>query len=133
VSAAADVGTTTLEKIKAGTKKRIRRSTEQRILEVDVAAASDSAHTDAAVTWKLLNELLARGWSKAELARRLGYKVPALQISKERVLVKNAYKVKRLHAELIGLPPRKKCKCPEPLTVERDDVELCARCELLAP
>lgn len=135
VSAACDVGNTTLEKIKSGAKTRIRRSTEQKILEVDVEAASDSARIDAGPTWKLLNALLERGWAKAEIARRLGYKVPALQISKKSVLVKNAHKVKVLHAKLIKLPPqsRKKCRCPKPLELERDGVEFCVRCEKQIP
>lgn len=135
VGAAADVGDTTLSKIIAGTKKQIRCSTEKRILEVDVGAAADAARTDAGPTWKLLNQLLKRGWSKAELARRLGYKRAALQFNKRSVLVKTAHQVKLLHAELIKLPPPSgvTCKCTQEVTVERDGIELCALCERPRP
>jgi len=134
VSAAADVGDTTLQKIITGKKTHIRRSTEKHILEVTAEAASDAARVDAGPPWRLLNQLIEQGWSKAELARRLGYKTPALQVSKTSVLVKTAHKVKLLHAKLIKQTPSgMKCKCVEPLELERDGIELCARCELPIP
>lgn len=132
VGAACDVGETTLERIKNGTKTQIRRSTEAKILSVDAQAMADSVPVDAGPTWKLLNELIDKGWPKAELARRLGYKVPALQVGKKQVLLKTAHKVKLLHTQLIELAPprpRRWCHCRKPLPIPRDDGKLCAKCE----
>lgn len=58
----------------------------------------------AGPTWRLLDELVARGWSKSELARRLGLGSPALQFSRDRVRASTARAVEALHAELVQIP-----------------------------
>ncbi|HYW57711.1 MAG TPA: hypothetical protein VE934_12165 [Polaromonas sp.] len=100
VSDVADVSDTVLADIIAGRKTRIRARTERAILAVTPAAAADHALVPAKPTWKLLRELIKDGWSKAELARQMGYTVPALQLSRKQVTVRNAYDVQQLHARL---------------------------------
>lgn len=52
--------------------KRIRPATVERILAVMPHHAAGAQKVPAAYTWRLLDDLIAQGWSKAELARRLG-------------------------------------------------------------
>lgn len=94
------VADTVLVDIISGRKTNIRARTERSILAVTVEAAADHALVPAAETWKLIDELIADGYSKAELARQLGYKRPALQLNREQVTVRNAYDVKVLHEKL---------------------------------
>jgi hypothetical protein len=106
VSDAAGVSVTIVAKIAAGTRKKIRARTEKSILAVTVAAAADGALVDAGPTWKLLDDLLSCGYSKAQLARELGYKVPALQFKRTQCTVRNAYEVQQLHARLRCVPAK---------------------------
>lgn len=89
--------------------KRIRSATAEKILAVMPRAAAGAQRIPAGPTWKLLDELVARGWSRSELSRRLGCATPALQISHTRVLASTARRVEALYAELIQVPviPRK--------------------------
>jgi hypothetical protein len=102
VGAACDVADTVLAEIIAGRKANIRASTERAILAVTADAAGDRALVSANPTWKMLDQLLKDGYTKSELARRLGSKskTPALQLDKDFVTVRNAYLVERLFDEL---------------------------------
>ncbi len=44
------------------------------------------------------------GYTKAHLARELGYQVPALQLRRDRVTARNAYDVQQLHQRLRRVP-----------------------------
>lgn len=100
VGAACDVADTTLSAIISGDKTRIRARTERAILAVTVAAVADRALIPAGPTWKLLDELIASGYSKSALARELGYKTRALQLNRHQVTARNAADVERLHRRL---------------------------------
>lgn len=100
VGDACDISDTALADIIAGRKTRIRARTERAILGVTAAAAADRALIPAGPTWALLDELIADGYNKAELARALGYRTPALQISRRQVTVRTAADVARLHGRL---------------------------------
>lgn len=84
--------------------KRVRPATAHKITAVMPQHATGAQRVPAAPTWRLLNELIALGWSRAELARRLGHQGPGLQINKRRVLASTARQVEQLHAPL-GHPP----------------------------
>ncbi|MES1977332.1 MAG: hypothetical protein V4451_04805 [Pseudomonadota bacterium] len=114
----ADVGDTVLMDIISGRKKQIRARTERKILAVTAAAASDGALIPAKPSWKLLNELIHDGWPKAELARQLGYKAPALQFRKTQITVRNAYDVEQLHAKLRSCSARGTLKLLDDLQAE---------------
>jgi hypothetical protein len=94
------VANTLLVDIIAGRKGNIRARTERAILAVTDAAAADHALIAAGPTWGLIDELIAGGYSKAELAQHLGYKTRALQFNRDWVTVRNAYDVQRMHALL---------------------------------
>lgn len=96
----AGVADSVLTAIIAGTKQRIRARTEKAVLAVTKLAAADRAYIDAAPTWRLLEELIADGYSKTRLARELGYSTHALQLKRTRVTARNAYEVERLYARL---------------------------------
>lgn len=89
--------------------KGIRPETSRRILAVMPWAAAGRQRVPAAHTWRLLNDLVARGWTKSELARRLGRQTRALQLGDQYVLGSTARAVEQLHAELITqpAPPRR--------------------------
>lgn len=89
--------------IRDGKRKKCRKSTQARILEVTEDAYGDAHLVDAEPTQKKLRELLDRGYTKIELARRLGSKaqVPALQLLKRKlVTARNAMKVEKLYKRL---------------------------------
>ena len=95
-----------LVEVIAGRKTNIRARTERAILAVTEQAAADRAYIDGASTWRMLDELLADGYSKATLARELGYQRPALQLRRDRVTARNAYEVARMYARLRFCPAR---------------------------
>jgi hypothetical protein len=84
-----------------GPSKRIRPATAEKILAVMPAMAGGGQKVPAGATWRLLDELIARGWSRSEIARRLGAQSPALQLSRVRVRASTARAVELLHADLI--------------------------------
>lgn len=100
LAAAAQVGKTIVQEVRLGQRLRIREETSRRILSVTEAALTGGARVDGGPTWKLLNELIAKGYTKAHLARWLGSKTPALQIRKEKVDLATAKAVELLHYEL---------------------------------
>ncbi len=102
VAAASDVAETVISEIRSGRKARIRARTERRILAVTKTCASDHALVSARRTWKLLNELIAEGFTRTDLAARLGSSArhPALQIKHDFVLARTAHRVEVLHRQL---------------------------------
>jgi hypothetical protein len=89
--------------------KRIRPATAEKVLAVMPAMAAGGQKVPAGATWRLLDDLIGRGWSRAELARRLGTKGPGLQVRHTMVRASTARAVELLHAELVQMPviPRK--------------------------
>jgi hypothetical protein len=76
--------------------KRIRRSTEQRILAVTPADAAAGSKIDAAPTWVLIDEMVAAGAAKIEIAAAIGQAGP-LQLARTTVTARNARAVAELH------------------------------------
>ncbi len=98
---ASDVGATIIMEIRSGRKNRIRKQTETRILGVTAEAVSGGALVSASRTLRLINRLLeTEGFTKAEIARRLGYTTPKLQIRGEFVRASTAAAVERLYRRL---------------------------------
>lgn len=98
VADAASVARSIIAKILRGERLQIRASTEQRILACDSGARADGALVYSAGTWKLIDELLARGYSKAQLARWLGRMTPSLQLNRPgKITARNASAVERMY------------------------------------
>lgn len=100
VQAASDVCMTVLTDIRTGKKKQIRARTERRILAVTPAMVSDRALVKPGRTHQLIEQLVEEGFTKTELARRLGYRNQALQFRKHRMTARNVARVERLHRSL---------------------------------
>lgn len=115
-----------------GPSKRIRPDTEAKILAVTPADVADGGRVDAAPTWAIVEQLLARGWTKMGIAVAIGQKGPGLQLSRRSVSGANARAVRSLLDQPI--PERRDSHgnvrtLPEPEPVElpmgaRDDIDL---------
>lgn len=97
IADASGLSRTIINDIKIGRARNIRARTERRIVAVDESARSDHSLVDAPPTWKLLDELIARGYSQAWLALKLGYKTQRLQFGRQRITAISASRVERLH------------------------------------
>jgi len=104
VSEQSGIGRTALAQIINGRTKRARAETIAKILAVGTHVRAPGALVDATRTWELIEDMLRYGYTKGDLARRLGseYEKPALQIQRDVVLQSTADKVAELHAQLVG-------------------------------
>lgn len=102
ISDAAKVAGSTIRKVLAGQRLHLREATARRLLAVTADVIADGALVPAGPTWKLLDELIDEGFTRTDLARRLGSKGrrPTLQIRRDRVEAATAAKVERLHRQL---------------------------------
>lgn len=117
VQAVTDIGSSVLQEIRSGAKKKIRARTERKILAVTKEMASDHALIPAADTWALINKLIAEGYTKAQLAELLGYSNQALQFRRDQITVINAHEIRKLYNKLeaTGFADAKKRKPVEVL------------------
>jgi transcriptional regulator with XRE-family HTH domain len=98
VADAAGVSKTILSNILAGRRTRVRARTMRAVLAVDKSAIADHALVPSGPTWRLLDELLERGFSKAQLARWMGSKTPAIQFKRGGlILARTASRVERMY------------------------------------
>lgn len=100
IQAVTDVGDTTLQDIRSGRKRRIRARTARKILAVTPAVRADHSIVPAGKAWRLLDELLEEGFTKAELARRMGMGRPAIQLRRTFITAKSEQRVIALHRRL---------------------------------
>ncbi|HLJ87727.1 MAG TPA: hypothetical protein VKZ53_12955 [Candidatus Angelobacter sp.] len=101
VHALSGVSQSVIRLIATGRRDQIRAGTERNILAVDKSAVHGTSLVDAAPTWKIINRLLSQeGFSKSELARRLGYRNDTLQLDKKRITAVNAAKVRSFYRRL---------------------------------
>jgi hypothetical protein len=100
VAAATDVAVSVIADIRRGVKTTIRARTERKILAVTPAVASDGARVRATATWRAIRDLLDEGYTRKDIARRLGYRSDSLQLGRRFVTVRNAYLVAKAHREM---------------------------------
>lgn len=100
VVAATDIARSMIHEIKNGDRLRIRARTLRKILAVTPAMRADGSNVAAARAWRLIDELLEEGYTKAALARLLGYRSPALQLRRDRITARNEQRVIALHRRL---------------------------------
>lgn len=86
-----------VHQIKLGRRRRIRARTERRIFLVNSRAMNQARLVPADRTWRMISRLLDEGFSKAEIARRLGYRSPALQLRRKRVTARTALRIERFY------------------------------------
>jgi len=94
---AADVSEYTIVSILKGRQPNLRTSIERRILGVDAGAKAGGATVAGGPTWRRIGLLLEEGFTRADLARRLGLTKAAIQYQRARVLASTAAKVERLY------------------------------------
>lgn len=101
---AAGVSRSTVGAILAGRRTQLRAQAAKRLLAVDREAVADHALVPAVRTWRLIEQLLKEGFTKTELARRLGSsaRAPALQLRRDYVTAVNASKVERLYRQVMA-------------------------------
>lgn len=99
---AAGVARTIVAGILSSERSKCRLSTLNAVLSVDKGALSGGAVIPAGGTWRILNELINRGYTKSWLAKQLGSKseTPALQIRKDKVTASTAMRVEQLYGRL---------------------------------
>lgn len=69
VAAAAGVAASIIADIRKGERTQIRRDTERRILAVDAGAVAGKGLVDAGPTWRLIDQMVADGYTKYQIAR----------------------------------------------------------------
>lgn len=102
VAAASDVSSNILSAIRSGSRRQIRASTEKRILAVDGRARADRSIVPASGAWRRIRQLQDEGFSKAELARRLGLRTEAIQIGKAKITARTAVRIERLYQRCVA-------------------------------
>lgn len=91
------VSKTIIFQIRSGSKRLIWARTERKILAVTGAGDhAGAALVDAEETWRLIDELIEEGFTKARISRELGHKTRALQIGKTQCLARTARAVRAL-------------------------------------
>lgn len=95
---AAGVSAPTVLQIITGRRSFIRATTERRLLSVTAHAAADRAVVDGDTTRRMLQELIREGgYTKQEIAKALGLRRLRYRPSPQRVTVRSAFDVQRLH------------------------------------
>ena len=90
------IGATTIDEIRSGRARRIRRSTERAILKVTKDAMTEAKLVPASQVWDQIEKLIRDdGFTKAEIARRLGLKTAALQFKKTRMTARTVARFER--------------------------------------
>lgn len=90
------IGKSTLYQLMTGTRTKVRRKNLDAILAVDRSCFTAGTLIRAGETWRRIRWMLDEGFSKAEIARRLGHASASLQFKKKRVTGKTHVKVERL-------------------------------------
>lgn len=91
----------TIDAIRRGQRKKIRAMNARKILSIPInAVLTDAQRINAEPTWRMINWLLRQGFSKAALAKRLGFKTGALHVGKDRITARNAMKIEKLYRQL---------------------------------
>lgn len=97
---ATDIARSMIHEIKNGDRLRIRARTERKILAVTTAVRADHSFVPATAAWRLISRLLEEGYTKAGIARALGYRTPALQLRRDRITARNEQRVFALYRRL---------------------------------
>lgn len=119
---AAKVASSIVSKIIDGQRLKIRAQTERRILAVTETTAADGARRSARATWRMLDELLAAGYSQATVASEiLGRPVRSLQISRRLVEVRTEALVRAAWERLRLAEPKAEARAHQLLAELRDE------------
>lgn len=103
VADAASLSERTVGNIRSGRVTTIFGKTEKAILAVTADALANNALVSAKPTQTKIKQLIRAGFTKKELARRLGSvaRSPILQINHKRVTARNAMKVEKFYRKIM--------------------------------
>lgn len=90
------IGRTALQQIVSGETKKVHKDTETKVLGLWRDTRHPLVIVDAAPTLKRIAWLQEQGWSRARIARELGYRSPVLQINRQRIRYATEQRVERL-------------------------------------
>lgn len=95
------ISPSTIDLIRTGRQKNLRAMNHNAILAIELEdVLHDAQLINARPTWERIRWMLREGFTKTEIARRLGYKSHALQLNKRRITSRNALKVEQLYNRL---------------------------------
>jgi hypothetical protein len=95
------VAQTLLKEVRTGRKTRIRKNTEARILAVSEQDTLPGTPVSARWVWSVISQMQSSfGFSKAALAKKMGYVNLSLQFSRKLVLPRTIAEVKKLWDEI---------------------------------
>lgn len=86
--------------IRLGRRTQIRRNTEAALLRVTSEAMVGRRLVPAAKTWYRLRSLLEQGFTRRELARRLGYACGRLQVGRTWVQPETERRIRRFYEQI---------------------------------
>jgi hypothetical protein len=101
VSDISGVSQSTVCAVKNGRQKNIRARTERMIFLVTKDAMTAARIIPAGPTWAKVRQLLREGFTKGEIAVRIGNKMRALQINPCRVTAETAARIARLYQSVM--------------------------------
>lgn len=122
IAEASGVARTSIERIRRGRIRRIREHTARAILAVTTSTARlPHSLVDGAEAWRLIEELLAVGWRRYQIAHELGNERPALQLRRDRVLWRHEQTIRALHDREweTNAALREVCRCYAAIQFER--------------
>lgn len=101
--------------------RRVHADTERRLLAVRSDDVRPPDTVDAREVWTQIEEMVDFGISRARIARAMGKKKPALQLSRDQVSPTSAKEVSDVHWGLWLYSPefRAVCRCPLPAGMQR--------------
>lgn len=102
VHESSDIARHILVEISTGQRRRIRRSTEQKILEVTAEAVADGALVDPEIAQMQIVELLREGFSAADLARRIGISKKLYPMKSRKMRASTATKINRFYRQIMA-------------------------------
>ncbi len=105
IADACGISDSMLHEIKIGRKRRIRARTERAILATNEHLRGDKTLVLARPVWAKVDLLLRHGFSKAEIARRIGLKRPAIQFDRHIVTARTAMLIEKLCATVFAGDP----------------------------
>ena len=97
VTAVTGVHQTTLQKVKSGQHKFIKKSSAEKILAVSAEAVADHGRIDASTTRRLIELLLRDGFTYRELAKRAGVGRSTLSHRKPCVTARTRMKIEKFY------------------------------------
>lgn len=96
VSERTGIGQTALWEIVRGDTRKVHVETERKILNLLRDTRNGAMLVDASLTQKRIAWLQRQGWSKARIARELGYVKPTIQFRGDRITYRNEQRIEQL-------------------------------------